>query len=511
MMMPISRRAAFHALTGGAFSSPLLLRRADAQVTPDIVKFRPEIEPLVGLIERAPRDQCAGMVVEQLRRGVSYRQILAALFLAGIRNVNPRPPGFALHCVFVIHSAHLMSLEAPADSRLLPLFYALDNFKTAQERDARSASGDYTMRAIGGSLPAGERAAAEFSAGMEAWDFERAERAAVSLARHRGASDVFEMLWRYGARDYRNIGHKAIFVANACRTLQAIGYQHAEPVLRSVALGLLDFGKQQQLNGYALDDQCYGGNVKRVKDTFSRLKPGWVAEDADPGDTRGLVAAMRQSTPEEACAEVAARLVKGKMSASSVWDAVHLSAAELRMRARRGAALAAIHAVTSANALHFAWLAASEPEVRFLVLLQAVGWMGQFRTFAETHAENVRPFAITDLKPGAQSAPLERVLAEILDGIPSNPDASAALVFRLAQDMPARQAFLSAALRLTSAKADEVHYYKFLAALIEDVALVSPAWQPHLLAATVYYVKGANDPEPAPMKRAREALKSLTA
>jgi hypothetical protein len=34
--------------------------------------------------------------------------------LAGIRNINPRPPGFALHCVFVIHSAHIISLEAPA-------------------------------------------------------------------------------------------------------------------------------------------------------------------------------------------------------------------------------------------------------------------------------------------------------------------------------------------------------------------------------------------------------------
>ena len=32
-------------------------------------------------------------------------------------------------------------------------------------------------------------------------------------------------------------------------------------------------------------------------------------------------------------------------------------------------------------------------------------------------------------------------------------------------------------------KADEVHYYKYLAAVIEDVPLVSPEWQPHLLAA----------------------------
>src|SRR5713226_6404989 len=175
-MMPISRRA--------LLASPLLLSRADAQLTPDVVKFRPEIEPLVALIERTPREKCAEMAVDQLRRGISYRQLLAALFLAGIRNVNPRPPGFALHCVFVIHSAHLLSLEAPADSRLLPLFYALDDFKISQERDARAASGDYIMRELRGSLPAAERAAAELSAAMEAWDFERAERAIASLARH---------------------------------------------------------------------------------------------------------------------------------------------------------------------------------------------------------------------------------------------------------------------------------------------------------------------------------------
>src|SRR6266571_7516199 len=91
-MIPISRRDLFH----GLLASPLLLSRADAEVTADAVQFRPEIEPLVSLIETTPRDKCAEMVVEQLRRGVSYRQLLAALFLAGIRNVNPRPPGFTL-------------------------------------------------------------------------------------------------------------------------------------------------------------------------------------------------------------------------------------------------------------------------------------------------------------------------------------------------------------------------------------------------------------------------------
>lgn len=508
--LPLSRRDLLHGLTG-ALTAPLLLSRADAEVTPDVVKFRPEIEPLVGLIERTPREKCAEMVVEQLRRGVSYRQLLAALFLAGIRNINPRPPGFALHCVFVIHSAHLMSLEAPADSRLLPLFYAVDDFKASQERDARQPSGDYTMRPIRGPLPASERAAAELTAALEAWDIDRAERAVVSLARHRAPAEIFGMLWRYGARDYRNIGHKAIFVANSCRTLHAIGWQHAEPVLRSLVLGLLDFGKQQQMNGYAFDDQCYGANLKLLKDTFPRLNDNWVADQGDAPATRSILAIMRESSPEEACADVAGRLVKSKAGAGAVWDAVHLAAAELRMRASGGAALVGIHAVTSANALHYAYMASTDPQVRYLLVLQAVGWMGQFRKWAGARPENLRAFPITGLEPSAEAAQLDRTLEETFAGIPSNLDASAARVFRLAGDLPARQAFLSAALRLTSAKANEVHYYKYLAALIEDIPLMSPEWQPHLLAATVYYVKGSNDPEPAAMKRAREALRGLAA
>src|SRR5215218_2446398 len=133
--MLISRRSILESLTSagalrslGVLTAPMSVPGSYAQVTPEIATFAPEMEPLVALIERTPREKCAEMVVAQLKGGVSYRELMAALFLAGIRNVNPRPPGFALHCVFIVHAAHLISLQAPPDSRLLPLFYALDTF-----------------------------------------------------------------------------------------------------------------------------------------------------------------------------------------------------------------------------------------------------------------------------------------------------------------------------------------------------------------------------------------------
>ena len=44
-----------------------------------------------------------------------------------------------------------------------------------------------------------------------------------------------EAFWRYAVRDQRDIGHKAIFAMQCWRTLQTIGWPHAEPVLRSLA------------------------------------------------------------------------------------------------------------------------------------------------------------------------------------------------------------------------------------------------------------------------------------
>jgi hypothetical protein len=52
---------------------------------PERIQFGPELEPLVRLIEDTPRDRCVAALVEQLRRGLTYRQFLAAVFFSAIR------------------------------------------------------------------------------------------------------------------------------------------------------------------------------------------------------------------------------------------------------------------------------------------------------------------------------------------------------------------------------------------------------------------------------------------
>src|SRR4029453_12558983 len=105
----------------------------EARPDPKIVRFTSDIEPLVGLIEETPRARLLEEVAGRIRKGTTYREVVAALLLAGVRNIQPRPSvGFKFHAVLVVNSAHLASVAGPAKERWLPIFWALDQFKSGQ-------------------------------------------------------------------------------------------------------------------------------------------------------------------------------------------------------------------------------------------------------------------------------------------------------------------------------------------------------------------------------------------
>src|SRR5688572_26989472 len=103
---------------------------AEAKLNSQVVQLQPEMEPLVRLVEETPRDKLLEAVAEKIKGGTSYPEILGALLLAGVRNIQPRPSvGFKFHAVLVVNSAHLASMSSPAEHRWLPIFWALDEFK----------------------------------------------------------------------------------------------------------------------------------------------------------------------------------------------------------------------------------------------------------------------------------------------------------------------------------------------------------------------------------------------
>lgn len=460
------------------------------------VSLQPEIEPLVRLLEETPREKVLEAFATQIRAGASYERILAALMLAGVRNIRPRPVGFKFHAVLVVNSAHLASLASPDSDRWLPIFWALDYFKGSQARDVQE--GDWTMAALAESdLPPGTQARRRFVEAMDRWDEAGADVAMARLARVAGASEIFELFWRYGARDFRDIGHKAIYAANSWRTLNAIGWQHAEPVLRSLAYALLERGRDNPLDGSAAADRPWRANLERVK----KVRADWTAGTPDPGAVKDLLAALRAGSADDACDQAVALLNRG-VAAASLWDGVLGAAGELLMR-KPG--IVGIHCVTSANALRHASQVAADPETRLLLLLQGTAFMALFRQEMSLPADagakaldTLQPVPVTASGPGA----IEEIFADVSRD--RNVAAQKTLAYLKAGGSPVE--LIAAGRRLIFLKGRDSHDYKFSSAALEDYYQVSPQWRDAYLATAMFNLKGSGERDNALVTRTRAAL-----
>jgi len=473
------------------------VRAEDAKVSPEHVVFSAEIEPLVRLLEDTPRDQLLEKVGAQIRRGTPYRSLLTAVMLAGVRNVQPHPVGFKFHAVLVVNSAHLASLASPDADRWLPLFWALDSFKSAQAQDEKE--GNWTMPALRDtSLPSATQARQQFVQAMDRWDEPAADRAAAQLARVTSSTELWELFWRYGARDFRDIGHKAIYAANAWRTLEVIGWQHAEPVVRSLTLALLDRGGTKGSPADLDDpaDRPWRANLQRVKE----IRPDWAAGRADAESARDVLEAIRGGGPDEAAKAVVALLNRG-VSASSAWDAVLAASGELLMR-KPG--IVGIHCVTSANALRYAFQTSGNPETRLLTLLQGAAYMSMFRQSMGLGADNgpridrIEPS--TDKEQGAEA--IEAIFASV------NRDRMQAARRTLAylNGGGSPEELLTAARRLIFLKGSNAHDYKFSSAALEDYYHVSPTWRNRYLATAMFNLRGSGGADNPLVARTRAAL-----
>ena len=489
---------------------------AESRVTPDLVRFGPDVEPLVRLIEEAPREKCPRLMLEQLRAGLPYRNFLAALYLANIRT------RFVNHPLAVLHSADQLALDLPPRERLLPVLWALDSFKFHQQGD--KAEFCPALRPLAGRLPAPENAAKEFHEAMAAFDGGRAERAIAVLARGEGRSRVAELLWHYGARDWTFIGHLAIWAANCWRPLEAVGWQHAEPVLRVVARNLV--GEDKTLKG-----QPYAANRERVRKALAGLPAGWAQAGSSPGFTKELLALIREHKSDEACELAATRLAAGKVQAGAVWDAVHLAAGEMVLCAQKNSE--PLHANTAANALHYAFESSGETANRLLILLQAVGWMCLYRSALARKGWLKEPVSITELPaadvPERPADAIDAILAHLSFGPGGKPTAdpvpgwkgtaanrqpwrldAASKVFAFARRFGDPQPLWQAAYRLLPFKADwDPHRIKFPVAARENCGWVSTEWRPHMLAAASCSFLGADAPDTELAKQLREALRGL--
>src|SRR5690606_11757608 len=120
----------------------------------------------------------------------------------------------------------------------------------------------------------------------------------------------FELFCRYAARDYRDIGHKAIYVANAWRTLHTIGWQHAEPVIRSLGYALLKHNGGNPAHRDSLADRPGRKNLIRLREIKAILRTPHPSTPAPRSPE--MLATLRGEDWDGCAAKVVERLNRGE-------------------------------------------------------------------------------------------------------------------------------------------------------------------------------------------------------
>ena len=325
-----------------------------------------------------------------------------------------------------------------------------------------------------------------------------------------------ERLWRYISRDWGSEGHKGIAVANCYRTLEAIGWQHAELTLRFL-VGELALRDRRSIRAFEM-------NLERARTTVGKLAIDWTRSAGDERATLELWQVIRKGEHDPAC-ELAFRQLKSGVPAGAVWDAVHLAGAEhmVRNHSDRVGGFP-LHSNTSANALHYAFRTSSLEATRFVILLQAVAWMSALTGVSITK-ERLRDTKITEVPavdtPASPQDAVDEIFAilssdrklPVGNEVSDNPcdqearDSATPRAFAFAQRYPEPGLFFETARRTQFLKASfDAHNFKFPAAIFEDYYLVSPQWRPHMLAASVHFLYGSGSQDSPVIRQAREML-----
>ncbi len=458
---------------------------------------------LLDLLEETPRAQTIERVVARILTGLRYEDLLAALTLATVRNVQPYPDvGFKYHAVMVLQSIHHTTLGVSPAERWLPVLWAVDNFKEEQAEELHTSGWTMAARtpAPAGSL---DRARSRLVSALDAWDLEAADAAIVSYASVAEPHEVFEVLWQYGARDFRGIGHKAITVQNAHRILGLLGWQYREPVLRSTVAALVNFYDDPNPATVALqEDAAWRQNAELRRE----IPESWLQGRLDSAASADALAALREGDTLETGRAVVGFLKDG-ISPMSIWHALHVAGAELLMT---DPGVVPLHAQTTSNALHYAFRESANTATQQLMLLQGAAFIPRFRAMSSRARRGLaRLDEIEPLPPGTPAAAGTDALEDVFSGGRDGRSQAIGKALGYLEAGGAVQPLVDRARHYLVANGTNSHHYKFAEAVFENHAwMPSASWRDRYLAAGFAYFNGPWNRSNSTMREARELLEA---
>jgi hypothetical protein len=214
---------------------------------------------------------------------------------------------------------------------------------------------------------------------------------------------------------------------------------------------------------------------------------------------------MRKASNQEACGAVVELLNRG-VTPQSVWDALHVAAGELLMRQP---GIVALHAVTTTNALHYAYQASANDDTRRMLLLQNAAFVAMFRD-AMGGRGKIKDLSIGDLELDQEEQSGAIGVDQIFAELREKPLVAArnllAYLRQPSADATTAKELMDVARMLVFLKGDDAHDYKFSSAILEDYYHVSPEWRNQCLAANSFMLPSSADRDNQLVERTRAAL-----
>lgn len=440
----------------------------------------PRVDELARELIAADPDAAFTRLNDLRQAGLSPREALSAIFLAGIQEIRPRPVGFKLHAVMMVASAHEVVQASPAAERWLPVFWNLGDMKRAQARDVQE--GDWHLQPRAAETV--DDPVAKLAAAVDGDDEEVADRASAAAFASCNVDETFEALWPSAAGDYLNLGHKIIHAAQCRRALDRLGWMHGEPVLRALVYALIAKG-----------DAHTRATWKTTTAAAATLPSGWAGGASEAGAATSLLQRLRPLDAEAAVVAIATASKNGA-SAATLWDAMRLRACELLLNRPT---LLAVHPLTALNAFRNAAMRTAREDTGRALLLQCAAWLGHYRT---------------DLRVGDGDRHLDELAAQatddpaasVLEVAASDRDAAIARALHHAATAAGRAALADAARAVLVRKAQEHHDYKFAAAVFEEARAAHPNLAPRVLASAFSYLRHAREKDADDVTRALALL-----
>jgi hypothetical protein len=422
-----------------------------------------------------------------IRTGLRYEDLLGALCLATVRNVQPYPDvGYKYHSVMVLRAIHLASEQLPAADRWLPIVWGADYFKDTQAQE-RAASG---WRLPPRHTALGDRVAARRAliTALDEWNRDAADAAIVRYAQTAAMDEIFPVLFAYGARDLRAIGHKAISVSNAHSLIALLGSVNTEPMLRSTVAALQNSqGGPDPASHNLQPDRPWRLNQKRLRE----IPQSWKHGRDDAGARKELRAALYHVS-EDAAGAVVVEFLRQGISPEAIWRVLFDTAAELLLLQP---SIVLVHAQTTANALHYAYRVCGDGQTQQLMLLQCAAFIAMFRSLVNAQPD----FSLDALQPlPLDGASIDSIVEIFTDVSAGHRMQAARKCLGYLQNGGDADAMIATARQHLIYNAEEPHDYKFSEAVFDNYThFADSAWRSRFLSAGMAYFKGpATRPSP---------------